>query len=73
MYACTDGYIYVKKHNVFLRRTSYLKRDGYLQIKVSIGGKKKHLILHRIIAQAFIPNPENKPQVNHINGVKTDK
>lgn len=34
--------------------------------------KKKAQYLHRAIAEAFIPNPQNKPAVNHINGDKTD-
>lgn len=43
--------------------------DGYLYVKLR-GGKHKRV--HRVVAQVFIPNPENKPGVNHINGNKQD-
>lgn len=42
--------------------------NGYPSVGIS--NQTRHL--HRLLALAFIPNPENKPQVNHKNGIKTD-
>ena len=42
----------------------YLKR-GYIQIILTKDGKRRGLLVHRLVAQAFLPNPENKPEVNH--------
>jgi hypothetical protein len=43
---------------------------GYLRIKLTKNNISKRYMLHRLIAEAFIPNPQNKPQVNHIDGNK---
>lgn len=45
---------------------------GYLQVNLKIKGKQRNLYIHRLVAQAFIPNPENKPEVNHIDGDKSN-
>jgi hypothetical protein len=45
---------------------------GYLRIKLSNNGISKRVMLHKIIAKAFIPNENNYPFVNHINGNKQD-
>lgn len=49
-----------------------LDKKGYLRTALVIDGKSKTIKVHRIIALTFIPNPENKPQVNHGDGVKTN-
>ena len=41
-------------------------------VLVDNNGKKHYMMGHRIVAITFLPNPENKPQINHINGIRTD-
>jgi hypothetical protein len=45
---------------------------GYYKICISIDNKVHHLSVHRLIAEAFVPNPNIQHQINHINGIKTD-
>jgi hypothetical protein len=45
-------------------------RNGYKKLKLPVDGIWKHQFIHRLVAAAFIPNPDNKPQVNHIDGVR---
>lgn len=54
--------------------TGYINKKGYsrLTLKNEKTGKPDNKSLHRIVAETFIPNPENKPCVNHKNGIKTD-
>lgn len=46
--------------------------DGYLRIQLWRNCKAIFVSIHRLVAEAFINNPENKPFVNHINGTKCD-
>lgn len=51
------------------------KRDGrgkYLMIGLSKNGKVYYFLIHRLVAEAFIDNPNNLPEVNHCNEIKTD-
>ena len=47
-----------------------LNNNGYSCVKLCKNGKAKKEYIHRLVATAFIPNPENKPQINHKDEVK---
>lgn len=47
-------------------------KKGYLRISLYKNNKIKNFFVHRLVAMAFIPNPDNLPQINHKNEIKTD-
>lgn len=49
---------------------TYVQNSGYEQIKINYQGLHIHKSIHRLVAEAFIPNPLNRPCVNHIDGNK---
>ena len=48
------------------------KKTGYLGVTFSIEKEKKYYSIHRLVAITFLPNPKNKPQVNHKDGDKAN-
>lgn len=72
-----ENYLVTDTGRVYsLKRGRYLKarknRDGYLRVKLCKNCKPYNKSVHRLVAEAFIENPENKPTVDHINRKKAD-
>lgn len=63
-----NGFKIIKREKVL--HITY--RKGYATINAKIEGIGTRFFVHRLVASTFIPNPDNKPQVNHINGDRGD-
>lgn len=59
-------------HNKYKMLKQKLNKYGYFEVALAKDGVLKTYLVHRLVAKAFIPNPNNLPQVNHKNGIKTD-
>lgn len=79
-YYITDtGEVYSRKYhfsqnpnNRFKKLKPRIENTGYFKISLHKDNKIINKFIHRLVAEAFIPNPENKRTVNHKNGIKTD-
>lgn len=65
-----DGRVWSCKSGRFLR--PHRNYNGYTYFKLSIGGLGKNVSQHRLLAEAFIPNPKGKEGVHHKNHIKDD-
>lgn len=57
-------------YNIVIKPELHYK--GYLRIRFHTNYGRKRMFVHRVVGITFIPNPQNKPQINHINGIKND-
>lgn len=65
-----EGEVFSNITNKFLKKI--LNINGYYRTQIRENGKNKYVFIHRLVAELYLENTENKPCVNHINGIKTD-
>lgn len=65
----SDGVPHVYREHILKKQ---LNNWGYYCVNYNINGRMVRRCVHRLVAEAFIPNLDNKPQVNHIDGIKTN-
>ena len=74
-FVTSDGDVYSKEYN----RQKFCKKlkarpnnKGYMQVTLWGEEKRKRIMVHQLVAEAFVPNPKNLPQPNHINSIRND-
>ena len=68
----TDGKVISHKWGKYRELKQHPNRRGYLQVRLLKGGKEYTKSVHRLVMETYVENPNNLPQVNHINEIKED-
>lgn len=66
------GDVFILKEDTLDKMKSRIERNGYARIGICHNGKQYQKSVHRLVASAFIPNPDRLPQINHKNENKLD-
>ena len=65
-----DGQVFRKIDSELIPLARHKDKDGYEYVEVTSNGRRSKLLVHRLVATVFHDNPDNLPQVNHIDGNK---
>ena len=68
----SDGKVISYKFSKPKIMKTWLQKQGYENIKLCKNNQTYHFLIHRLVAEAFIPNPNNLPEVNHKNKIRND-
>lgn len=61
----STGEVYSTKYRKSRRLVTHINRGGYERVGLCRNGKQRQMLVHRLVAETFIKNPENKPYINH--------
>lgn len=67
-YITDDGHVISYKYSKPRIMKTWFQKNGYENVKLCQNGIMYHHLIHRLVAEAFLPNPDNLPQVNHKDG-----
>lgn len=71
IYAITEnGRVWSHNKKIFLKPREHT--NGYTRVMLFNNGKRKDFYIHRLVAMTFLPNPNNKPEIDHINSNRAD-
>ncbi len=71
-YVTENGDVYSNKFGELIKMKSSINNVGYLRIALTINKKQIKFLIHRLVAECYLPNPNNLPVVEHRDDIKTN-